>query len=274
MGRYVHVMRIAAAAVLLLPAARAAAQQGEQEWLDECQQRSGREQRAVHCEVRRLSVPLGAGSLRIDAGPNGGVVVRSGAVQAAEVSARVQAYGRTQADAREAAAGIRIATGNGTIESAGPAAGGERNWSVTYHVTVPRNTSLDLSTVNGPISVAEVTGRIRTEALNGPVRLERLAGDVRARVRNGPLTVVLAGNGWSGEGLDAETVNGPARLIVPEDYSAVLEIGTVNGPANIGFAVPVTIRGRMPRHFTTTLGAGGSRVRVVTTNGPFSLQHP
>jgi hypothetical protein len=269
MRRLQHLFVIAVAIAPLTSAAALAAQQDDREWLENCQRQAERSRRAVHCEVRNATVALPAGSLSIDPGRNGGAVVRSGPVSAAEVSARVQVHADTDAEAASIARNVRVVGDDGRLRSEGPSS---ERWSVTYYVTVPQRTDLDITAVNGPISVTAVHGRIRTEASNGPVQLEQLAGDVRARVTNGPLTVVLAGNRWDGAGLSAETVNGPARLVIPDDYSAALELGTVNGPMNVDLGRPITVSGNLRGRFSTTVGAGGPTVRVVTTNGPFSVR--
>jgi DUF4097 and DUF4098 domain-containing protein YvlB len=82
--------------------------------------------------------------------------------------------------------------------------------------------------------------------------------------------VSLSGDHWDGAGLDVETRNGGVRLDVPEHYSATLETGTVNGRVNFDF--PITVSGRINRHFTTTLGAGGAKIRAMTTNGGVSVR--
>jgi hypothetical protein len=262
------------AAITLLSAAPAAAQQTDQQWLAECERQTERSERAVHCEVRLSTVPLAAAGLAVDAGPNGGIIVRGGAVRVAEVSARLQVHAESDAAAAALARQVRVVGATGSLRSEGPERSSGENWSVTYYVTVPHRTDLDLATVNGPASVADVSGQIRIETRNGPLRLENLAGDVHARTRNGPLTVALNGRQWAGAGLDAETVNGPVRLTVPDDYSATLELGTDNGPMSFAPALPVTIVGNVRGHFTTMLGDGGTRVRVVTSNGPFSVHRP
>jgi hypothetical protein len=91
-------------------------------------------------------------------------------------------------------------------------------------------------------------------------------------VRNGPLSVGLGGSRWEGAGLDAETVNGPVVLAIPEGYSARLETGTVNGPMSVDFPLTVTFQGRWRDRLNTTLGDGGAPVRVVTTNGPLVIK--
>jgi hypothetical protein len=49
---------------------------------------------------------------------------------------------------------------------------------------------------------------------------------------------------------------------IPEAYSAKFETGTVHGRLRIDF--PLTVQGRLDRHLTATLGAGGARVRATT----------
>jgi len=127
-----------------------------------------------------------------------------------------------------------------------------------------------VTTNNGPVSVRGVSGEMELRAHNGPMSLNAVSGDVHARTDNGPLHVSLTGSRWSGEGLDAETTNGPVTLLVPSGYNASLTTGTVNGPMQVDF--PVTVQGRFPRRFTTELGRGGPPVRVVTTNGPITVR--
>jgi DUF4097 and DUF4098 domain-containing protein YvlB len=144
-------------------------------------------------------------------------------------------------------------------------------WGVSFEVRVPLKSNLEVTTRNGPIEVDNVTGTIRVEAENGPIALYGVGGDVRARAQNGPLHVELEGARWEGAGLDAQTVNGPVNLSIPENYSAHLETGTVNGPFDVDFPMTVTIRGRLNR-VSTDLGSGGAPVRVITTNGPVQVR--
>jgi DUF4097 and DUF4098 domain-containing protein YvlB len=84
--------------------------------------------------------------------------------------------------------------------------------------------------------------------------------------------VKLTGARWEGAGLDAETMNGPADLRIPEDYNAKIDFGTINGPMSVGFPLTVTINGRITDRISTTLGTGGAPIRVVTTNGPMTVR--
>jgi DUF4097 and DUF4098 domain-containing protein YvlB len=95
--------------------------------------------------------------------------------------------------------------------------------------------------------------------------LWRVGGSVRGGTTNGGLVVELAGDRWDGEALDVKTTNGGIVMSVPENYSAHLETGTVNGGLSVDF--PITVQGRLTRELAINLGAGGATVRAMTTNG-------
>lgn len=271
-------MRITRFFSLLALAAVAApctAQESSDDWAARCRRNNHGNDREVHCEVRESRIPA-RGSLRVDAGQNGGVTVRAWDGRDVLVRARVQTHARTEAEARELARGIRVST-DGTIRATGPDnPGRNRGWAVGYEILVPARTNLDVQAHNGPISVEGLTGDIDLRTVNGPIALEQLAGDVNARTENGPITVTLSGRRWSGEGLDVETVNGPVNLRMPRGYAAHLESGTVNGPINVPRAIrPPQREGRGWRpggRINTDVNGGGPTIRAVTTNGPVNIR--
>jgi len=192
------------------------------------------------------------------------------------ISLRIQTGAVTLDEAKRLAGEITIRASGTEVSVDGPRNGHHQVWSANLWIRVPRKSGLAIAATNGPLSVKAVAGNMNLQAQNGPITLSYLAGDVRARAQNGPLTVDLAGSSWDGKGLDAETVNGPVTLGLPEGYNADLETGTVNGPMNLEVPVTVTLQGRVRDRIHTTLGKGGAPVRVVTTNGPISIEraHP
>ena len=182
------------------------------------------------------------------------------------VRARIQVTARSERDARDIAESIRIDDGD-VLRADGPRRlGRNENWSVTYEIMVPRRTDLQLQASNGGLSVADVSGRVAMRTVNGGLHVSNAAGDVRGRTTNGGVTAELTGERWAGTGLDLETTNGGVRLVLPRDYSAPLEMGTVNGGMQIDF--PITVQGRLDRRqLRTQIGRGGAPIRVVTTNG-------
>lgn len=269
--------RLAPLIALLLTAIPASAQENAEEWLRSCERQTERSRRVMVCELRTVEAQLADGALNVDAGRNGGISARGDAAGGVQVRAGVQAHAATEARAREIAAAVRFSASDGRVQADGPRTERNEGWWVSYFITVPRRADLDLRSVNGPVTIRDVTGRIRATSTNGPMALDGLGGDVHARTENGPLAVSLSGDRWEGAGLDAETRNGPVSLRVPDGYSAELRTGTVNGPMALGF--PMTIAGSPSRpgrigrggHMQTTLGSGGATVRVVTTNGPVAV---
>ena len=215
------------------------------------------------CEVRTLTVPAG-GALSVDAGQNGSIRVTGESRRDVQVRATVHAWAYDDAEAERIASSVNVRS-DGVLRAEGPDQRSRSGWSVDYEVVAPRDTDLKLETHNGSIGVAAVRGDLELEAENGSLRLDGVAGHVRGRTTNGGVEAELTGRTWEGTGLDLETTNGAVRLRIPEDYSARLETGTVNGGIDIDF--PVTVTGRIGREFSTTLGGGGPLVRAETTNG-------
>ncbi|MGE0460267.1 MAG: DUF4097 domain-containing protein [Vicinamibacterales bacterium] len=222
-----------------------------------------------HCEVREERLP--AGPLAVDAGTNGGIRVEGWDGSDILVRAVVQARGRDEAEAKRLASEVEIRAGGGRVSATGPDTDRGRGWSVSYRISVPHRTDLELNARNGGITIAKVTGAIRFDTTNGGVRLADLAGQVTGRTRNGGLRVALGGSQWDGEGLDVETSNGGVTLEIPSSYNAQLETRTENG--GFRFDYPMTITGELSprRGISTTLGAGGAPVRVRTTNGGLKI---
>jgi hypothetical protein len=222
------------------------------------------------CEIREVTLEA-RGAVAVDAAPNGGIRVHAWDGNGIRLRARVEARARSEERAEELVSDVEIGT-DGTIRADGPRTGRREWWTVTFELFVPRDTDLDLRSVNGGITIEGVNSRIAFETVNGGVDLEGVGGDVRGRTTNGHLEVTLTGRSWEGDGLDVRTTNGGVELTIPEDYAARLETATVNGSLQADF--PVTVQGRIGRQMTLQLGSGGSTLRARTTNGSVNLKRP
>ncbi|MEO7273872.1 MAG: hypothetical protein ABIX28_11065 [Vicinamibacterales bacterium] len=227
------------------------------------QERNGDREQA--CEVREYTVPVGAAQLSLDAAPNGGIEVKGATRGDILIQAKVTTWADTAQRAGELLRAIRVNAASDKVSADGPRTDRRESWSVSYRLAVPSQMSLDLRTVNGGISLENVDGRLEFTTVNGGVKLTDVSGSVRGRTSNGGVEVDLEGATWQGEGLDVETNNGGIRLRVPEQYSARLEAGTVNGGINVD--LPITVPGRIDREIATNLGGGGPLLRLRTHNG-------
>ena len=226
--------------------------------------------RARHCEIKEQTLPATGGTLDVDGMKNGGISVRGWERNEILLRYRIQTHAPTQGEADTLASQIRVTTAGGQIRAEGPEQDGETRWDVGYELFVPRQTSLSLKTRNGGISLSDVRGRISFDAGNGGVSLKNLGGNVSGATVNGGLHVELTGSNWDGEGLNVRTTNGGLSITVPDNYSAHLETGTVNG----GFSVSPSIAEvtRKTKQLSLDLGSGGTNLRIHTTNGGVSIK--
>lgn len=218
-----------------------------------------------NCEVREQTLAPSGGTISIDGRQNGGVSVKGWDQNQILLRAQVQTGAPNAGEAEQLSRQIRIETGGSKIYANGPENQKDYHWSVSYEVFVPRRSDLSVETHNGGISFSEVNGRIDFNAVNGGVVLKRCGGSVHGSTTNGGLVVELAGDRWDGETLDVRTTNGGVSMTVPENYSAHLETGTVNGSISVDF--PVTVQGRITKELAVNLGSGGATVKAMTTNG-------
>jgi DUF4097 and DUF4098 domain-containing protein YvlB len=200
----------------------------------------------------------------VDGGVNGGISIKGANRSDILVRSKVQAYQDDEADSRRVASEIRVETSGGRVHATGPTSE-KHGWGVSYEIFVPLKTDVALRTHNGGISISGVQGRTQFEAVNGGVTLTQLAGSVQGHTTNGGLHLELASDHWDGDQCDVSTTNGGVTIMVPSNYSAHLETGTVNGGVRIDF--PVTVQGEINRQVAVDLGSGGKLVRATTTNG-------
>ena len=216
-------------------------------------------------ETREFTLPADRDVITVDGNQNGGVHLIGWNRDEIVVRAKITIHDRDDDDAEELAERIEIDLGP-TIRADGPG----HKWSVSFEIHAPYQSNLKLRTHNGGIHIEDMTGDIQFEAKNGGIHLNRIGGNVTGRTTNGGVHVQLQGDRWEGEKLDVVTTNGGVKLRLPEDYSARLETGTVNGGVDVDF--PITVRGRINRNVNATLGDGGATIRLRTTNGGVDIR--
>ena len=221
-------------------------------------------------ELREMTAAAG-GTITVDGRQNGGISVRGENRSDVLIRACVQTWGKTDDAAKSIASNIKINT-SGTIQAENSS--DDKGWSVSYEISVPRASNVDLTAHNGGLSVKGIEGSINFTTVNGGVNLDGVAGTVKGRTINGGINVRLIGSSWKGTGLDVQTTNGGVNISVPENFAARIEAGTTNG----GFTSNIV--GLQPeksdddnkyyqrnKRVNTDLNGGGPLVRIMTTNG-------
>ena len=239
---------------------------------------------------------LQGASIQIDGGSGGSIHVTAADRADYAVEACRFAVADDQATAQQALSGVSVTRSAWRVETHGPAYADthDAQWQVYLIVQAPRNGSVELNTVNGPISVRGLSGTVKAKAVNGPlsvtdcsgvvdgqttngpVSFSGQGGDVKLSAVNGPLTLKIQGDVWNGPRLEASTMNGPVHLVAPDTFRSSVRLET-NGEA------PFTCRaemcrsaltdGRSERH-TLQMNGSADTVHVSTGNGPVSVTGP
>lgn len=255
-------------ALLVFPFQAAKAQGDSPRSNRECRANSYQDGLATYAETRDQRLPA-ASTNRIDPGQNGSLMVHGWDQQDVLVRACIQTAAPSDSEARSLVSQVKIARGAGDMEPDGPSEDHEHRWNVSYEIWMPNTSNIDAHAYNGSIALDSLRGQIRFETLNGSVHLDRMGGDVDGSTTNGSVNIRVDGSKWDGRGLRAETTNGSVRITMPDNYSAKVEVSTVNGRVNVAF--PITVSGEIGKSLSFQLGSGGPTIEARTTNGSVSV---
>ncbi len=170
--------------------------------------------------------------------------------------------------------------------------GDENEWTVELLIRTPKSATIELDTMNGPISLYDVDGKLMARATNGPISLKNFSGDaeitaangpinvegskgsVRIRTENGPISVALEGKAWSGTGLTADAHNGPLTLMVPSGYESSFVVESTNyAPVSCKASICDNVRKTWDdQHRRIEYGNAPAMIRLSTVNGPVSVR--
>lgn len=192
---------------------------------------------------------------------------------------RVRAASETKAEEalEELRVEIRTHANSIEVETRHPNRSGFRNWlssshisaEVDYQLTVPRNVSLDLVTVNGKVVGRGAQGALKIRTTNGNVEFEDAGGMASVRTTNGSIRVELD-KVTPGADLSFVTTNGGIRLALPTTVAASVDASTTNGSITTDF--PIQVEGRLSRRrLNGEINGGGGSLELRTTNGSIRI---
>ncbi len=176
---------------------------------------------------------------------------------------------RTQIEIEAGPDRIEITTRLPRREGLGWLFRGPGSASVRYELRVPREVSLDLTTVNGKIRAHGAHGTLEARTTNGSIDVVDAAGSARARTTNGAIDVELKEVDENAD-LRFASTNGGIRVTLPETIAASVEASTTNGSITTDF--PIRVQGRLNRRrLNGEINGGGGRLELRTTNGPIEI---
>jgi len=165
--------------------------------------------------------PLPAGSTLVAKTSMGSITVNGADVADCNVVAEIIGRAPTEEEAQQLAEQVEITletVGNTmTVKADKPSTGHNRSISISYTITVPRQTHVEcassygaitLSDISGKVSAKTSSGSIAVENIEGSVNLDTSYGSVKCRNLSGDRLVVRTSSG----AITAEGIKGPAQL--------------------------------------------------------------
>lgn len=232
-----------------------------------------------------LTIPVAEASPLVASSPeNGGITVIGSDARDFEVNVCKAA----EEDDARTLEGIHVVRQKGRLSVEGPS---DADWTAQIIIHAPKNSSVDLETHNGPVSLADFNGTAKVESENGPVSLRRSSGNIEVRTtngpihfegasgkirleaQNGPLSVHLQNSAWTGGELEGRTQNGPVHLDLAGNYSSGVVVATSGrSPVHCGAEACRNARRNWDDDGKTIAWGGDTPVvRLSTENGPVSI---
>jgi len=247
------------------------------------------ERDAVMRSEERTLTKSEAAVLQVHPHENGGVQVVGWEKDTYSVTACKAAAGSGD-EAERILSEIILSTENGRVSTKGPA--DDDDWTVYLLIRAPKTASIEVDTMNGPISFYDVDGKLTARAhngpislknfsgeadiraVNGPISLEGSSGNVRVHTENGPISVSLTGKTWSGTGLSADAQNGPLTLMVPSGYQSGFVVESRNyAPMSCQASICDSARKTWDdNNRRIEYGTAPAMIRLSTVNGPVSVR--
>lgn len=226
-------------------------------------------ERTVH-----LSAPLSPGGSFEAQTHNGYINITGADVSTCDVTATITAKAATTEKARKLAEETRI-----KLEPAGdklrvkvekPPMADKDAICVSFDITVPEQTALDLKTNVGELNVENTTRPIEAATNVGTITCKEITGRVDLTSNVGEVKVVYAETAPSACNANINTDIGEINFDGPPDLSA-----QVNVSVNIGSIqtdLPLTVTGKINKSLSGTIGKGEGKITLKTNIGSIKIR--
>jgi DUF4097 and DUF4098 domain-containing protein YvlB len=249
--------------------------------------------RAKYQRTVQLSAPLSPGSAFTAQTHNGSITINGTDVVDCNLTATIVARAGTEEDAKELAEKIKVTlvpSGNRlTAKIERPTRLINKSVSVSLDGNVPNRTDLELTTHNGAVVIADITGQVSATTHNGKVTTEEvsgtttlkthngsitcreMSGDTQLRTHNGSVKAFYSEAAPSVSDISITTHNGSIEFASPPDFSAQVDASTRNGSINTNLAITVT--GKVSKNrLKGTIGTGQGKLHLETHNGSIRIR--
>ncbi|MCJ7728861.1 MAG: DUF4097 domain-containing protein [Sedimentisphaerales bacterium] len=141
---------------------------------------------------------------------------------------------------------------------------------VSFSITVPRQTALDLQTNVGELEVDNITEYIRAKTNVGKITCREITGRTDLTTNGGEVMVVYAKNAPAACHADISTSVGKIDFAGPDNLSAAF-----HASANVGSIetrLPLTVTGKIGKSIDGAVGAGEGKVTLEANVGSIKIR--
>jgi DUF4097 and DUF4098 domain-containing protein YvlB len=133
------------------------------------------------------------------------------------------------------------------------------------------NGDVTASTASGSINISEIRGKISANSASGSIEIRDIVGTVKANTASGDMNVVFE-TVTSGDELKFSSASGDIELTFRGDINADLSAETVSGDIELDreFGIPVE-KPVVGRRANGRIGQGGQRFKVNTVSGDIKI---
>ncbi|MFB0555195.1 MAG: DUF4097 domain-containing protein [Phycisphaerae bacterium] len=230
--------------------------------------------RAEYEKTERFQAPLEPGSILALENDVGSITIAGVNVNECNVIATISVKAPTEEEAQELAEQIKIELdrdGNTlTVRTEKPRTKKRRSISISFDITVPEQTALELGCDVGKIRVSNITETIKAQTDVGGITCREISNDIDLKADVGTVKVVYSKEAPAACSITISTDVGGIELTTPPDFSATVYAETDVG--SIKTDLPLTVRGRISKSLHGTIGAGEGELRLKTDVGSIRIR--
>ena len=230
--------------------------------------------RAEYEKTNKLDAPLAPGSTLALENDVGSITIEGGDVTNCDVTATITAKASTEEKAKELAEQVKIEleqNGNTLmVKITKPRNKRRRSISISFDITVPKRTALQVGSDVGEIRISNITEKIKARTDVGKISCREISGDIDLQADVGKVNVIYSKAALAVCNVNIKTDVGSIDLTTPPDCSAAVQANTDVG--SITTDIPLTVKGKVGKNLQGTVGAGEGKMYLKTDVGSIRIR--
>jgi hypothetical protein len=230
--------------------------------------------RAEYARTDKLDAPLSLGSTFALENDVGSITIEGLDVANCDATAIITVKAPTEEEAKDLAEKVKIElvqNGNTlTVKTTKPRTKRRRSISISFDITVPKQTALDIGSDVGEIRISNITENIKARTDVGKIFCKEISGDIDLQADVGKVNVVYSKTAPAACNVTIKTDVGSIDLTTPSECSAVVQADTDVG--SITTDMPLTVKGKVGKNLRGTIGTGEGKLYLKTDVGSIRIR--